>query len=332
MKQTIFTLLLLSTIGFMSCRKSNVEQTITQYDQNQITNYIKNNNITGMQKDTVGGDTSGIYYKILSPGTGTPLQYTDIISFVFTIKSLDGLYTSNDTIVNHFFGYVGHITNGAIPAGVEIAVLNDLQYSGGSIRALIPSVLAFGKNGYGTGSINNPGTHIAGNQGLDVYVHVIAKQTDVVYGTNIFGYQYSFNAAQALYDEEVIANYAATTGITYTKTQSVSLPGVYYYLAIRVPGTGTDTINQNSTITTTYEGRLLDGTIFDQSHNDIADTVSYAVPNLPLGVQDALSHVTTGATISLLMPSALGYGAAPQGDIAVNSCLRYEYEIRRVSP
>jgi FKBP-type peptidyl-prolyl cis-trans isomerase FkpA len=184
MKQTIFTLLLLSTIALVSCRKTGTEQTITQYDNSQIQNYIKNNAITGMIQDTVGGDTSGIYYQPLMKGTGTPLAYTDEISFVFTIKSLDGLYSNTDTINNHFNGYVGHIYGGEIPVGMEIAIINDLKYSGGSMRVLIPSALAFGKNGYGSGSINVAGSHIAGNQSLDCYIHVIAKQTDNVYGVN----------------------------------------------------------------------------------------------------------------------------------------------------
>ncbi|WP_461453597.1 FKBP-type peptidyl-prolyl cis-trans isomerase [Mucilaginibacter sp.] len=335
MKQTIFTLLLLSTIGFMSCRKNGVEQTIAQYDQTQIQSYIKSNNLTGMQKDTVGGDTSGIYYQILSPGTGTPLVYTDQISFVFTLKSLDGLYTTSDTIANHFFGYVGHIASGAIPPGVEIAILNDLKYSGGRIRMLIPSQLGFGKAGYGSGSINISGSHIAGNQSLDIYVHIISKQTDMVYGTNTFGYQYSYNKAQEAYDEQVIQNYIPTTGITYVKAPSVNLPGTNYWYSIRTPGTGTDTINQNSTITANFYGRLLDNQVFTQHNNSIADTTSLDVPALAKGVQEALSHTTTGSTVSMIFPSALGYGEVPQSadiSVPVNSCLRFEFEVRRVYP
>jgi len=332
MKQTIFTLLLISTIGFMSCRKNGVEPTITQYDQTQILNYIKSNNITGMQKDTVGGDTSGIYYKVLTPGTGAPLAFTDQISFVFTLKSFDGLYISSDTINNHFYGYVGHIASGILPLGVEISIINDLKQSGGSIRILVPSQLGFGVAGYGSGSINNPGTHIAGNQGLDFYVHVIAKQSDDVYGTNTLGYQYEYSPAQAAYDDQVIQTYIKTTGINFIKAPSINIPGTSYYYAVRVPGAGTDSITQNSDVTITYEGRLLNNTVFDQAYNAIADTINVAVPSLPKGVQEALTHVAGDATISVVMPSALGYGDITESGIPILSCLRYEYEIKRVYP
>ena len=87
MKQTIFTLLLISAIGLVSCRKHGNQPNIKQYDQEQIQNYISANGITGMKKDTVGGDTSGIYYKIiLQPQTDTALTYSDNISFVFNIS------------------------------------------------------------------------------------------------------------------------------------------------------------------------------------------------------------------------------------------------------
>jgi len=334
MKQTIFTLLLLSTIGFVSCRKNGTEPNIVQYDQTQILNYIKANGITGMQKDLVGGDTSGIYYHILTKGSGDSLTYSDNVSFVFTLRSFDGKYISTDTILNHYAGYVGHITNIALPAGLELAIVNDLKYSGGSMRVLIPSYLAYGVSGYGSGSINVAGTHIAGNQCLDYYVHVISSQKNNVYGTNTYGYQYILNTAQAAYDDQVIQNYIKTSGITYTKAPSINIPGQYYYYAIRVPGTGTDTINQNSTITTTYAGRLLNNTFFDEANNTIADTTSFDIPTLTLGVQEALSHATTGATVSMIFPSALGYGTTPPSGagIPVNSCLRFEFELKRVSP
>jgi len=348
MKQTIFTLLLLSTIGFMSCRKTGTEPNIAQYDQTQIQNYIKANGITGMKPDR--GDTSGIYYKILDTpkaALGDSLTYSDNVSFVFTLRSFDGKYTSTDTIMNHYAGYVGHISTSNLPAGLEIAIINDLKYSGGSMRILIPSDLAYGVNGYGSGSINVAGSHIAGNQCLDYYVHIISSEKNNVYGTNAYGYQYISNTAQNAYDDQVIQNYLTASGFTYSNTPSnivssktyyrvpsINVPGAYYYYAIKVQGTGTDTINQNSTITTTYAGRILNNTYFDESNNTIADTISFAVPTLALGVQEALSHATTGATISMILPSALGYGANPPsgGGIPTYSPLRFEFEVRRVSP
>jgi FKBP-type peptidyl-prolyl cis-trans isomerase FkpA len=326
-------------LGLYHAEKS--ARNLILYDKTQILNYIAANGITGMHQDTVGGDTSGIYYKVILRGSGAPLTYTDNVSFVFTLRTFDGKYISSDTIVNHYSGYVGHITNIALPAGLELAIVNDLRLSGGSMRVLIPSYLAYGVNGYGSGSINVAGTHIAGNQCLDYYVHVIANQSNNVYGTNTLGYQYVFNPAQAAYDDQVIQNYLTANGLTYSSTpttnsttynrvQSKNIPGEYYYYVIRTAGTGTDSINQNSTITATHAGRLLNNTFFDQGNNAIADTISNDIPTLPLGVQEALSHATTGATVSMILPSALSSGTG--FSVPANSCVRYEYEIKRVSP
>jgi FKBP-type peptidyl-prolyl cis-trans isomerase FkpA len=327
MKQTIFTLLLFSILGLLSCRKDRYEPNIQQYDQSQIQSYIAANNITGMiqEKDSLGVvDTTGIYYKILiqPPTSTTPLTNASQVSLVFSLRSFDGKYTNVDTILNHFGGYVGHITTNGLPYGLELAILNDLKYSGGSMRILIPSRLAYGLSGYGSGSSSVANTRIAGNQCLDYYVHIITTIPDNT-------------GAQAAYDDQVIQSYMKGQNLTgYTFIDTGIYKGLYYKIA--VPGTGTEFINQNSTITTTREGRLLDNSIFDDAYNALADTLQVEVPNLPLGEQGALSLVTSGATVSMLIPSGLAYGngsviSLPSG-VPESSCIRYEYEIKRIFP
>jgi FKBP-type peptidyl-prolyl cis-trans isomerase FkpA len=330
MKQTIFTLLLLSTIGLISCRKHDNQPNIKQYDEQQIKSYIAANNITGMVQDATGGDTSGIYYKIiLQPNpadtAGTALNYTDDISFVFTLRSFDGHYVSSDTIENHYQGFLGHIVSDALPVGLELAILNDLKYTGSSMRVLIPSDLAYGINGYGSGSITNTSTRIAGNQCLDYYVHLIATQPDLAH-------------RQATYDDKVIKNYLAANGLsgtylTDTITSDTSgghrgFPQTVYY-AITTPGTGTVPISDNTTAEVTYNGRLLNNVAFDTEVE--ADSASVQIPELIKGVSTILKrHAVQGTTISMLMPSALGYGTVAQTGIPANSPLRFEFRILNV--
>lgn len=314
MKQTIFTLLLISAIGLVSCRKHGNQPNIKQYDQEQIQNYISANGITGMKKDTVGGDTSGIYYKIiLQPQTDTALTYSDNISFVFTIKSFDGHYIISDTIQNHFQTYVGHIISSALPTGLELAILNDLKYVGASMRVLIPSHLAYGVNGYGSGSITNTSSRIAGNQCLDYYVHVIASQPDKA-------------QRQAAYDYQVIKNYMAANSLTGLYTLD---SGVYYH--VQTQGTGTDPLTDNTTAEVTFNGRLLNGTVFSSATSP--DSTSVEIPSLIAGVSRTLKrHAVKGTVISMIMPSYLGYGTQAQSEIPANSCLRFEFTIQSVSP
>ena len=317
MKQKYYTLLLLAFIGFSSCRKDKYEPNIKQYDQAQILSYISTHGISSMVRDTVGGDTTGMYYQILKPGTGPQIQYSDKVSMVFTLRSFDGKYTSLDTINNHFEDYVGHISLDKLPLGLQTAIVNDLKYGGGSMRLLIPSHLAYGVSGYGTGSTQNSGTHIGGNQCLDYYVNVVTSSSDP-----------NSVKRQASYDDLVIQNYLRDSSFTgYTKTAS----GLYY--KILTATTSTDPITINSSISATYTGQLLNATIFDGSHNGdnplTADLSSFVTQGV---VEGLTNYAGAGTKISLIMPSNLGYGLGSVTGIPANSCLRFTWQVITVSP
>lgn len=325
MKQIVFTLLLISVIGLVSCRKKGTDLNIRQYDDQQIQNYIAAHGLTKMVRDVSGGDTTGMYYQIIDSGKKTqPLNDTTRISMVFSLSSFDGLYTNADTINNHMFTYVGHIVSAGLPAGLRIALLNDLKYNGGSMRVLIPSRMAYGLYGNGSGSTKNANSHIAGNQCLDYYVHLINNETS--------------------YDSLVMVNYMKAQNLTGYTPVTVRLPANYvsptplpshyctYYYKVEKAGTGTKVIDSNSIVEATYTGMLLNNTIFDSANNG-ADSVSLQIPNMIPGVQYALSHVHDGGSlISMILPSALCYGQAGASSIPANSCLRFEFEIYSVTP
>jgi FKBP-type peptidyl-prolyl cis-trans isomerase len=312
MKRTLFTLLLSGTFGLMavglfSCRKDKNEPTLKQYDQQQIEAYMSANGLTSvMKRDTSGGDTTGIYYQILNKGTGKVLDYPDMISYVFTIKSLDGSYVLADTIANHGYSYVGHM----IPQGVMLAVKNILKTNGTSARLLIPSHLAYGTSGIGTGT-----SRLKGNQSLDYYINVVQNQ--------------------AAYDDLVIQNFLKANGLTsyYTRTSS----GLYY--RILQAGTGTQHPDSYSTLGVQYTGKLLNQSIFDGFNPAVGDTTytSFDIGDLVPGVQEGLQKVTKGAKISMIMPSALAYGnkSLPAGTDGVtvppNSCLIFDFNLMAVT-
>lgn len=308
MKRILFTFLILSVIGLMSCRKSGNNLDIKQYDQQQITNYIDANGLTDMTRDLSGGDTTGIYYKIINPGnTAKPLDYPDSVSFVFTLRSFDGKFIATDTVTNHYAGYVGHVT----PNGLMLGIRNILKYKGASMRLLVPSHLGFGLSGTGQGSKTITNGRIAGNQCLDYYVNVIDNQRQ--------------------YDDQVIQNYLKANNLTgYKATPN----GVYY--KITIPGTGIDPVNALSTITCTYTGFLLNNTVFDQYN--VSGGTGFSIAELTPGVAEALQQpgVVVGTYISIIAPSALEYGAAGssggQENVPANACLRFDFAIITVSP
>ncbi len=317
MRQKFFTLLLISAIGLVSCRKDKIELDIKQYDDAQIQAYISSHGITGMQKDTSKQDSSGIYYQLLLPGKVVPpattlqqLEYPDRVSFVFTLQSLDGKYISSDTIQNRMEDYLGHLTSNNLPYGLEMAMRNIVKYKGASARLLIPSHLAYGVSGYGAGSSSNANTKIAGNQSLDYYVHIIDNYKD--------------------YDQQLIQSRVSDIS-TYTKVESVAKPGYFYYYKIQTPGTGTDKIGPNSTITCTYTGELLNGSVFDGSYNG-TNIATQSISSLISGVSEVLQKVAVAGTkFQMILPSDLGYGNTTAGSIPTNSVLKFSYQVLTVT-
>jgi FKBP-type peptidyl-prolyl cis-trans isomerase FkpA len=296
MKLTLFTLFLLSVIGFASCRKSSSEPDIKQYDQQQIQNYIAANGITGMQRDMAGGDTTGIYYKILTQGTGAEIDYPDTISYVYTIQSFDRKYAVTDTVLNHFFGYLGHVT----PNGLMLSIRNDLKFKGGKMRVLVPSHLAYGTNGVGSGSSTVTNNRIAGNQCLDYTINLINDQNT--------------------YDDMVINNYIKANNLTgYTKNPD----GLWY--KIITPGNG-NSVNDNSSVTCNYKLSLMNNTYPDTLY--ATNTFTFGdLKSLTDGAHEGLKLVKggNGSALSLLVPSRLGYGTPGNTGVPANACLRFEF-------
>lgn len=310
MKRTIFSLLLLTAIGFVACKKDKYQPDIKQFDDDQIKAYISSSGLSGFAKED-----SGMYYKIISPGTGPALQYTDSIAFVFTLRSFDGNYISTDTINNHYEDFMGHIKDLGYPIGLQLAMHNLLNHRGGTMRLLVPSHLGYGAGGTGSGSSTVSNTRIKGNQGLDYYIHVISDQYDVNH------------SAQDAYDQQIIKNYIAANNLT--STMHLDPSGFWY--AITTPGTGTVPITDDSSIAATFTLQQLNNQIIDQ-YNVVGGT-SIDMPDFIKGMQIGLKkYATAGAKITFLIPSSLGAGKQADGTAPPNSCLRYDIQILEVSP
>jgi FKBP-type peptidyl-prolyl cis-trans isomerase FkpA len=298
MKLTLFTLLVLSTICFVSCRKNGGDIDIKQYDQQQIQNYIAVNGITGMQRDLTNGDTTGIYYKIINPGNpAKPVDYPDTISYVYTERTFDGKFAATDTVLDHYNGFLGHV----VPNGLMLAIRNLLKYKGGKMRVLIPSHLGYGERGAGSGSSTVANNKIGGNQCLDYTINLIDDQ--------------------ALYDDLVLRNYMTSNSLTgFTKLATGPAAGMYY--KIKTAGTG-GSINDNSNITCNYSLQLMNNTIADSS---LTTTVNFPDPlSLTTGARVGFELVKAGSDVVLLVPSRYGYGTSGSSGIPANACIKFEF-------
>ncbi len=101
------------------------------YDTVQISNYIKRNNLAGFKKTV-----SGLYYKIADPGSGKDAIYS---SSTVTLNYTKRLLLSGTVIETKSL-------DAALLANYISGWQEGLQYlnSGGKIRLLIPSGLAYG--------------------------------------------------------------------------------------------------------------------------------------------------------------------------------------------
>jgi len=324
MKQTIFTLLLITSIGLISCRKTSTDPNINQYDDTQIQNYIKANGLTNMKRDTSHGDTSGIYYEILSQGSTAgvkPLDYPDSVTFVLTVKTFDGKYINQDTLnLAHFDGLLGYVTSGSsimgFTKGLQSAIHDLVKYRGTRARILVPSRVAYGVNGAGSGSSSNVNNRIAGNQCIDYYVNVLSSEP--------------------VYDDYLINEYMKKNGLTgYTHVTSGRANGLYY--KVTTPGSGTgDVMEDVSNFTSNYTGKWLNGATFASTATDTetAGTTtlsSFTLGQLIVGVQEGLRGQTAGAAVSMLIPSRLAYGRGGNTGIGPNTCLYYDFTVATVT-
>jgi FKBP-type peptidyl-prolyl cis-trans isomerase FkpA len=332
MKHSLYTLMVLCAFGLLSCRKSSDDFTIKQYDADKIQSYIKANGLTGMVKDTSGGDTTGIYYQIISPGVGRPIAYSDKISYVYTARSFDGGYTSADTIFNHVNAYAAYVS----PNGLQLAIKNIMKRKGAKIRVLIPSRLAYGTNGSTLSSFNTLGATVygtvGGNQCMDYVVSVMDDDLIIVNDAVTPGKKDTISK-QSFYDDISIQKYLAANGLTgFTKTPS----GMYY--KVTQVGTGTDVIGLFSTLGLQYTGSLFNTTVFESHNSDdgLADAIVTLIEMTP-DWQEILPKVTAGAKLTFITPSGLGYGQSASVNSGTNftlpafSCLRYDVNVISVT-
>lgn len=96
-----------------------------------------------------------------------------------------------------------------------------------------------------------------------------------------------------------------------------------FYYKIEAPGTGNKpTLCSNVVIY--YQGKLVDGTTFDQTGSSPA---TFALSNLITGWQLGLPLIKAGGKIKLYLPPSLGYGNSFSGLVPANSILIFEISL-----
>ncbi|MFD2583368.1 FKBP-type peptidyl-prolyl cis-trans isomerase [Pedobacter vanadiisoli] len=116
-------------------------------------------------------------------------------------------------------------------------------------------------------------------------------------------------------DTAAISTFVKTNNIPATKDAS----GIFYQII--APGSGNVSYLTSTVITADYEGRLLNGTIFDSTKGT---PISFKLGNVILGWQFGIQKIQKGGKIRLIIPSYFGYGTqSPSSSIPPNSVLDF---------
>lgn len=83
------------------------------------------------------------------------------------------------------------------------------------------------------------------------------------------------------------------------------------------------------TVTTHYEGRLIDGTVFDSSY-ERGEPASFPLNRVIPGWTEGLQLMSPGAKYRLYVPAELAYGDRAAGQIPPNSALIFDVELLEV--
>ena len=108
----------------------------------------------------------------------------------------------------------------------------------------------------------------------------------------------------------------------------VTLPSGLQYKVIRQ---GDGPVAQGSEkVTVKYEGRLIDGTVFDSSYKRNPQTTSFSPAGVIKGWTEALYLMPEGSEWELYIPEHLGYGERQAGKIPPYSTLIFKIELVKV--
>ena len=85
-----------------------------------------------------------------------------------------------------------------------------------------------------------------------------------------------------------------------------------------------------SLVTVNYEGRLIDGTVFDSSYKR-GQAVDLRANQVIKGWTEALVHMPAGSVWEVYIPQELAYGEREQGQIKPYSPLVFKTELIKAS-
>ena len=111
----------------------------------------------------------------------------------------------------------------------------------------------------------------------------------------------------------------------------VTLPSGVQYRVLREGPAGGAKPTMSDAVLVNYEGKLIDGKIFDSSY-ERGEPTDFPLAGVVPGWAEALTHMKPGDMFEVVLPPALAYGPEPKGELPGNSTLIFKIELLRVLP
>jgi len=250
------------------------------------------------KRDGVKMTPSGLQYMVLSEGSagGYSPKAEDIVDVHYVGTLTDGL--EFDSSVRR--GAAARFPlNRVIPGWTEGV---QLMSEGDKYRFFIPSDLAYGAEG-------RPGGPIGPNSALIFDVELIKVSSP----------ERNLKAA-----EKFLSENARKAGVKSTAS------GLQYEVLANGSAGGKSPTDANK-VSVHYEGRLLDGTVFDSSY-ERGEEIEFPLAGVIAGWTEGVQLMSEGDKFRFFIPPALAYGAdgTPGGPIGPNEALVFDVELLKV--
>ncbi len=117
-------------------------------------------------------------------------------------------------------------------------------------------------------------------------------------------------------------------------TENASKPDVHVtesglQYVVLSEGTGDVHPKSNSKVTVHYEGKLLDGTVFDSSYQR-KEPITFGLNQVIKGWQEGVQLMVEGQKMRLFIPANLGYGKNGTGPIPPSATLIFDVELIKI--
>ena len=161
-----------------------------------------------------------------------------------------------------------------------------------------------------------------------------SKMTEEEINTEMTAYQ-ERRQAKAEADRTALAQTNLEAGTAYMEEMSareevqMTESGLQYIVV--EPGAGDNPVAEDS-VEVHYEGRLIDGTVFDSSF-ERGQTVTFGLTQVIPGWTEGLQLMKPGGKFKFIIPPELGYGEGGAGQmIGPNATLVFDVELIAVVP